>query len=402
MIHKISFRNFFSFKEEVSIDFVVNEHAPDTDAYHRDTHGNRISKIMTVVGANASGKTNLLRSVGFLKWFIADSFSDLEPGQRITDYFNNFEQYAFCKDSGASSFEITFGLDGAIYQYNLELTAERVLAEELKVKKESSHWSKLFSRTLKDNGSYATNFSKLGLPSDFDKLVRPNSSVLSAAKQISNPEAVKIVGYFEKIQTGFTDVTSHDKNTFKAIYSVAKYYHERPDIKEKVEKLLRRFDLGISKFEVRIFKRDPENEIHIPVVFHKHMDSDSESLLHMYAESGGTRNLFMLLKDIFVALETGDVVVLDELDNNLHPLMVPEIVNLFRSKNHNPLNAQLFFSTHNVQILSELDKQQIVLVEKNEDNVSDAWKLDDIQGVRSDENYYTKYLAGAYGGIPKF
>jgi hypothetical protein len=100
-------------------------------------------------------------------------------------------------------------------------------------------------------------------------------------------------------------------------------------------------------------------------------------------------------------LQNGGIAVLDEMDNDLHPLMIPEIVNLFTSKNYNPKNAQLLFSTHSVQILNKLDKQQIILVEKNEKNISEAWILSDMKGVRSDDNFYAKYMAGAYGAIPK-
>lgn len=386
------------------IDFVVDKNAPDTDAYFKDSFGNRISKIMTVVGANASGKTNLLKSIAFLKWFITDSFSDLEPGSQIS-MSDSFHPFLLCKDRGPSVFEIVFGLIDGIYKYHLEITDEKVLSEILEVKRETNRWNLVFARVLDEKtNEYNNNFAKLDLPSDFEKLVRTNSSVLSAAKQINNAEAVKIVNYFIKIQSSFDDkMGAPNKNAFKALYNVAEFYHKNPNVKAKAEKILRRFDLGISKLEVVPFKqRADTSELYIPFAYHKNVGSDGETGFFLEEESGGTRNLFMLLKDILAALETGDTVIFDELDNNLHPLMVPEIVNLFRSKNHNPKDAQLFFSTHNVQILSELDKQQIVIVEKDEKNISDAWKLDSVEGVRSDENYYTKYLAGVYGGIPKF
>ncbi|MDD2657058.1 MAG: ATP-binding protein [Candidatus Pacebacteria bacterium] len=400
MIHKISFSNFFSFMDEVSIDFVVDNHAPDTNAYFTDSFGNRISKIMTVVGGNASGKTNLLRSVAFLRWFIADSFTDLEPTQKISEK-DIYQPFLFCEQSGPSTFEITFAIEKEIYKYNLSLNNERVLNEVLSIKKETNYWNKIFTRNYDDQRKeYSVNFAKLDLPSDFEKLVRPNSSVLSSAKQINNPHAVKIVNYFSSIQSSFDEMGAPNKNAYQALYKAAEFYHNKPEIRDKVEKILKSFDLGISKFEIQKFKRADNTEVHLPLSYHKRIDSEKEAMLLMNEESGGTRNLFLLLKDIFAALETGNIVIFDELDNNLHPLMVPEIINLFRSVNHNPHNAQLFFSSHNVQILNELDKQQIVLVEKDK-NISDAWKLSDIEGVRPGENYYTKYLAGVYGGIPR-
>jgi AAA15 family ATPase/GTPase len=401
MIHKLSFSDFYSFKDKVTIDFTVDGNAPDTDAYFTDTYGNRVSKIMTVIGANASGKTNLLKSVAFLKWFIVDSFSSLGPQDKIS---RGFKPFLFCAETGISNFEITFCIVDEIYEYKLGLTSERVVSESLKVKnKETNKWNSVFTRQLRENGTgYDMTFTKLDLPSDFDKIVRGNSSVLSAAKQINNLSAVKIVNYFSKIHTSFDEMGDPSKNTYQSIYDTAEYFQNNQSIKEKAGKILQRFDLGISKFSIeKGVKSNDNSTIYLPMAYHKHVEGDKETRLMMYEESGGTRNLFLLLRDILSALEAGNSVIFDELDNNLHPLMVPEIINLFKSKNHNPKNAQLFFSTHNVQILSELDKQQIVIVEK-ENNVSEAWKLNDIEGVRPDENYYTKYLAGVYGGIPKF
>lgn len=399
MIHKLSFSNFYSFKNRVTIDFVVDKNTPDTDGYFTDPHGNRISKIMTVVGANASGKTNLLKSLAFIKWFVVDSFPKLGPKDPID---KGFKPFLFCAQTETSSFDVIFEIDSEIYEYELELTKDRVVKEILSIKNiETSRWNTIFERKIKeDNTEYNVNFNKLNVPSDFEKIVRGNASVLSTAKQINNPDAVKIVNYFSKIQS--KEVETSNKNIFQSLLSTAEFFQNNPKMKGLAEKILQRFDLGLSKFSIQEAKTADGKTVYVPMAYHKHADNDQEAVLVMSEESGGTRNLFILLRDILTALDTGEIVIFDELDNNLHPLMVPELINLFKSKNYNPKNAQLFFSTHNVQILNELDKTQIVLVEKNEQNVSDAWKLSEIEGVRPDDNYYAKYLAGVYGGIPKF
>lgn len=401
MVHKLSFSNFYSFRDQVIIDFTVDKNAPDTDAYFSDSHGNRISKIMTVIGANASGKTNLLKSLSFLKWFIIDSFSGLGPNDEIN---KGFSPFLFCTKKEKSVFDIVFEIDKEIYEYKLELMPKRVVKESLEIKNnETNRWNIVFERQLEsDGGGYKNNFAKLDVPSDFDKIVRENSSVLSAARQINNSYATKMVDYFSKIQSNIDVTDAPDKNIYESICSAAEFFQNKPIIKERAEKILQRFDLGLTKFSIKEFKTPNNGSVFIPFVFHKQDDSDQETPLVMFNESGGTGNLFVLLKDILAALENGDIIVFDELDNNLHPLMIPEIINLFRSKNYNPKNSQIFFSTHNVQILNELDKQQIVIVEKNEKNISDTWKLNDIEGVRLNDNYYAKYLAGMYGGIPKF
>lgn len=402
MIHKLSFSNFYSFKNKVTVDFVVDKNTPDTDAYFTDKNDNRISKIMTVVGANASGKTNLLKSLFFLKWFITDSFTELGPDDEINKNFNHF---LFCSETEKSKFELVFEINDEIFEYKLELTKKAVFEESLYLKNnETNRFNIVFERKCNDGEmkSCVNNFSKLGVTPDFEQILRMNSSVISTANQIKNPIATKIVDYFSKVQSSFDDGDRNRRhNHIHPLYSAAQFFHDKPLMKEKAEKIMQRFDLGISKFSTQELTLTNGGKIYVPRAHHKHNDDESADVsLLMHEESGGTKNLFILLKDILAALETGDIVIFDELDNNLHPLMVPEIINLFKS--NNPKNAQLFFSTHNAQILSEFDKPQIVLVEKDEKNISDAWQLSDVAGVHPRENYVTKYLAGVYGGIPKF
>lgn len=111
--------------------------------------------------------------------------------------------------------------------------------------------------------------------------------------------------------------------------------------------------------------------------------------------------MFVLLKNILNALVQGSVAVIDEFDVNLHPDIIRALYELFVQPSTNKHNAQLLLSTQSHALLNELDKYQITLVEKDEKGESDAWRLDDVDGVRSDDNYYAKYLAGAYGAVPR-
>jgi predicted ATPase len=121
----------------------------------------------------------------------------------------------------------------------------------------------------------------------------------------------------------------------------------------------------------------------------------------MQYESSGTKQIFILLKTILLVIASGGTAILDEFDVNLHPEVVSALFDLFMQAETNPKNAQLLFSSHSHQILSKLDKYQIVLTEKNNKGESEAWRLDDVSGVRADDNYYSKYIAGAYGAVPK-
>ena len=102
-----------------------------------------------------------------------------------------------------------------------------------------------------------------------------------------------------------------------------------------------------------------------------------------------------------MVLANGGVAVLDEFDVNLHPEIVLSLYELFIHPETNPENAQLFFSTHSHLVLNKLDKYQIILTEKNDKGQSESWRLDGVSGVRADDNYYAKYIAGAYGAVPE-
>jgi len=93
------------------------------------------------------------------------------------------------------------------------------------------------------------------------------------------------------------------------------------------------------------------------------------------------------------------VAIIDEIDNDLHPHLLPHLIDLFKFEHTNPHQAQLIFSCHTPEVLNILKKHQIYLVQK-ENQESEAWRLDEVVGVRSDDNLYAKYMAGAFDAVP--
>lgn len=107
----------------------------------------------------------------------------------------------------------------------------------------------------------------------------------------------------------------------------------------------------------------------------------------------------MLLEPILKTLQQGGVAVIDELNNNLHPHLVPILLEWFRFEYTNPKQAQLIFTCHTSEVLNLLQKHQVYLVEKT-GQCSEAWRADDIVGLRADDNLYAKYMAGVLGAVP--
>ena len=131
-----------------------------------------------------------------------------------------------------------------------------------------------------------------------------------------------------------------------------------------------------------------------------HKVNDKQYKLPLAFESSGTKNMFVLLHFLLPAIEQGGLAVIDELEIDLHPHALPQIIELFANPATNPKNSQLLFTSHSLEVLNHLEKEQIILVEKKQECKSELYRLDELKGVRRDDNIYAKYMAGAYGAVP--
>ncbi len=404
MIHFFSCKNFYSFRNLNSLSFVVNDKAPANNSYYKTNLGDRLSKVATVIGPNASGKTNLLKVLPFLKWLITDSFNN-QPAA-----FMPIRAFMFNGGgSKATELSVMFALKNLIYTYNIHLNHEKILLEELSFKNKSK--TKITTKQIflrkwnQTEKKYTLEDKRFNLPKNFKNLLRPNASVLSLAVRLNHKESKEIYDYWQKLETNVVEAGwagDHlSTHTNQQLISALDFYSENSNqkIKKEAEKMLSRFDLGLKSFEIDKTKKDNSLSINVKVA---HSINNQEIYLPSITyESSGTKQLFVLLKAILVTLSKGGVAVLDEFDVNLHPEIIVSLFQLFIQPETNPYNAQLLFSTHNHLVLNSLDKYQINFTEKNKKGESDSWRLDELVGVRADDNYYQKYLAGAYGAIPK-
>ena len=402
MIHSFSCKNFYSFGESGEVSFVVNDNAPQNNGYFIATSGSRLSKVEAIIGPNASGKTNLLKVLPFLKWLIIDSFN-MKPEDPIA-----VQPFAFSDENAQpTELSVVFEIDGKEYNYSFVLNKQKILSEELAVTNfvnEKKGSKKLFTRTWNSTENrYNFEGENFELPKGFDNLLRLNASVIGTAARLNHKEGQDIAKFWQTLETNTAESGSMrdplSQNTIPHWFEVLMYYSENETLKKEAEKLLSRFDLGLNG--INIDKKQGANGMTTIEVQGLHEFNEQKKQLPIQYESAGTKQLFILLKTILQVLERGGIAVLDEIDINLHPEIVLALFDLFIQPETNPKNAQLLLSTHSHLILSKLDKYQIVLVEKNENGASEAWRLDEVSGVRADENYYSKYIAGAYGAVPK-
>ena len=404
MLHEFSLKNFYSFADEATVSFCVGEHAPDNTLFVTAPSGQRLSKMMTVIGPNASGKTNLLKGLVFLKWYMLMSFRLLEPKNRIP-----VDRFEFCgKRDPVMAFRLVFEVEGAVYRYDLEITDERVTREVLE-RKVDRNYRYLFKREW-NSATKTLEIREQDLGFDVGAvkgLLRDNASLMSTLNQIENKALQPVFAYLGNLQTNVDRWGREPHRPAEHVGHIlvaAEFFHKHPDYKDAAERLLAgKLDLGLSGIGIReekmkVQEKGDSGSLFIP--FGLHRVDGNEYKLPLTSESSGTQNSFVLLHQLLPVLHSGGLAVIDEFEVDLHPQMIPPILDLFFDPETNPKNAQLLFSTHSVEVLRKLDKTQVMLVDKDEKCQSHVCRLDDIKGVRRDVDLYAKYMSGAFGAVP--
>ena len=372
--------------------FRLTKNAQDSYMSAMCETGQHLTKAIAVIGPNGSGKTNLLKPLSFLTWFVRHSFQS-DPKAKIS-----INPHFFSVDS-ESEFSIEFDADGKLWRYDLVLTPERVESESLHVK--TSHlYSYVFVREwLSNTQSYRIKQQNFGFnPREAEK-VRENASLISTAAQYEVPLASKIASINFATNVGYSGRRHLDEND---VMFASSLLSKNEAIRERVSSLLCSWDLGLSEVRVKVLDLPNEKgELQkIPVPFGVHRHGEHEAELLLLQESSGTQSAFVLLSQLLPVLASGGFAAIDEFEADLHPHMLMPILDLFFSPETNPHNAQIIFTCHSVEVLNLLHKSQVMLVQKDETCSSETWRLDSVQGVRNDDNLYAKYMAGAYGAIP--
>lgn len=387
MLIEFSVGNYLSFKETVTFSLVASK----VFSYHKELDENnvfnfddelRLVKSAAVYGANASGKSNLIKAMGFMTRFILTSSKETQVGDEID--VKEFKLNTQTVDK-PSFFEIVFILDQTIYRYGFEVNREQVISEWLfhvpKVKEIN-----LFQRNC-DQIEVKKQFEKLG--KEFFERTRPNALFLSVIAQFNGKIASHILLLFTKkfnVLSGLHEHLYHQ-------YTIAQFKKD-PD---PIIQLIKQLDLDIYDIILE-FNR-------IKTIHKKYNDQGEIVSLEKFdlneEESEGTKKLFAFAGPILESLTNGKVLVIDELDSKLHPLITQTLINLFNSKTTNPKNAQLIFTTHDTNLLSNkiFRLDQIWFTEKNNQGASDLYSLIEYK-VSSDASLESDYIKGKYGAIP--
>lgn len=315
MILEFCVGNYLSIKDEMKISFVatsLKESLPDAnDLVPIPGTGVSLVRSAVIYGANASGKTNVLKAVAFYKHFIMDSFKNSQAGESID--VENFRLNAATVNE-PTTMEATFTDGTYIYRYGFEVDSKSVHSEWLyrRVNKKRAKEVEVFYR---EDGS-TTVHPKSPLIQDLanKKMVRGNALLLSTAAQFNDPTAVNILHWLGDTQVLFC---SEDEK----LWAQAIRHLDNESLRDRITRFARYADLGIESI-TKIDNRIVSN--------HRQYDDEGREVNNVTFsfngnESEGTIKYFSLSYPIIDALDHGKRLVVDELDSKLHPLLIRKI-----------------------------------------------------------------------------
>ncbi|HRY60545.1 MAG TPA: ATP-binding protein [Patescibacteria group bacterium] len=390
MIRKVKFSNFYSFNKEQEISFLAKK--KKTYDYYQSKTDDQITKIAGFIGGNASGKTNVMRFFSFLKFFVCRNINDefpLMPGIAFKTFFGNDK---------LSNFYVEFEHNNNVFFYDFSIKKDIITKESLYIKaiQAGSKKIKIFSRQLSTidslNENYFKNISISALPK-----IREDVSFIAFIKKSTYSVDIinSVYDYFLGFKTNINErgEINHVMHQIDAL----KVYLSDSELKKEVENFIRHFDIGLNSFEIKEDVREKGFSITVQGV---HSTKTENNKLDFGYESRGTKSLFFVMANILSALKNNNVVIIDELETGFHPEALNKLIGYFIDEDKNK-KAQLIFSSHSLGFMNKLDMHQIYLVEKNNKCESSVFRLNQVEGIRPDENFLSKYMTGSYGAFPK-
>ncbi|MGM0518993.1 MAG: AAA family ATPase [Campylobacterota bacterium] len=409
-------KNFRSIKEEQLLSMVASSQKEFVDTHtFLPTTSKSLSlvKTATIYGANAAGKSNILKAMEVMQEIVLESGSRYQRGDELP-----VKPFLFDNEVNESTeFEINFIYNQIRYQYGFATTRERITEEWLIAypKGRPQNW---FARAYdEEKKEYQWQFGDklMGKKQLWQESTRSNALFLSTAVQLNSEQLKPVFDWFA------------DKLKITGVEGWNPYFTmelcEDKTHKDKILKFLKIADMDIEDIEVEKenfspnklpkdmpeeLKRDitkdmKEKEIIKGAKFYHFDNYGKKVALDFDDESDGTRKLFSFIGPWIDSLENGNVLLIDELHDNFHPLMVKFLIEMFHNKDMNTSNAQLIFTTHETSVLNQdtFRRDQIWFCEK-QNRATNLYPLTDFSPRKGVEDLEKGYLSGRYGALPFF
>ncbi len=407
MLYLLEIENFYSVRDAQILDLRIPKSVVDFPERYADIFEGseeRVAKTLALFGPNGSGKSTVLKAITFISWFLLNSFQHKGislPCERFNDKESAIRPIKLAIELGGNLAVLTSNGENdpasttsnyGTFRYELHIHPERgipskVSHESLRFRQHGiGKWQRIFERTADRSVLGSKSFSLTGFSQVVDK-IREDASVVSTLTLFEH-QASKVIS---KIVGESYPSMLVDQN-IPADGDVINYLSQNSDTLIALNRELQRIDVGLQEMTL-------VNSNAGPIAMFKH-DGLHEDM-PWFLESRGTRSFIKIYPFILSVLQRGGIAVIDEFDQSIHPLVLPEIVRWFYDQRRNPKDAQLWMSCHAVSLLDDLTKEEVVFCEKDGIGRTKFYSLMDVGAVRRSDNLYKKYLSGSYGAIPQ-
>ncbi|MGN0306594.1 MAG: ATP/GTP-binding protein [Lachnospiraceae bacterium] len=415
MLIQFNFKNYKSFRDEVSLDLSATK-ITEHESHVVEIANDKLLKVAAIYGANASGKSNVYDAFDYMTYYVAESFNfGGEEDSRRKNENEYVKVVPFLFDEKSREEETTFEVfyvdnaenSGRTYQYGFALKEDEVVEEWLysKAKTARNNYRTIFYRKkgeeLEMNGFSKNHVENIKVSLNKETLI------VSLGSRLKIPKLKKIRDWF--LNNEILDFGNPAENFFRSRV-LPEDFVDSKEVQLNVLKYFASFDEAIKGFNVEKLQQEEEKDTGKKYkidALHQMTNSRKMAAIPLKSESSGTLKMFALYPSLRDVLDNGGTLFIDELNARLHPLLVRNIVLTFLSPEINTQNAQLIFTTHDIWQFSNelLRRDEIWLVNKNRDGLSELYSLADFKDeegnkVRRNEALSKKYLTGNYGAIP--
>lgn len=427
MLVNFRFQNCRSFYNEnqLSLQATNDDELKDVNTFEisqtlfNKNENNHLLKSSVIFGCNASGKSNVIKALSYM--YNAVRLSSAMNIIETNNYFLFYDE-SYNKES---LYEVEIIQNGILYTYGFTILQQKVQKEWLYKRVERN--SKVFERNgnkVEISGNKAA-VSLIRVPDSALFLsigMNFNLTIASNLKDVLDWFNNLIIVFEDRIN--MLDIYSVDNKKYKYL---ALEILKKADIgvtdmnvvKDKVADLkslndVLNFNVSLQTNKRRFgqLKQEDQNMYNIDLdtrfnVYNNRNEKVRDLDILLYRDAGfhseGTIRLVNYLGFILAALDTGKVILMDEIDSKLHFLVVDYLLKMFNSIDKNPHNAQLVCTAHNCLLMDEdLRRDQIYFTSKDAVGVSTLVSLSDFNGVRKNDLFSKKYLAGFYSMLPEF
>lgn len=424
MLLNFAVTNYRSIKERQVFSLMAVEGLPHEESLIRSKEGIPILPVALLFGANASGKSNILRAFGMMRQMVLNSVR-LNPDDTLDEY----EPFLLDEESrnNDTEFEAEFIADTGQnvelhYRYGFSFSGKIISEEWLYRQKGNTDEVELFTRI---GGKVQVNETEFPEGKGKEDTLNSNRLFLSLIAQLNGAQSKEIIFWFNR----GTFITATQTEQYITLTSALLKDKEDP-IEDEIghyadiaQRFLSNIDMGITELSIEevsvALPKDVPEEIKKVLPKDGHTALKVESIHNRYNKQGeiigkeifrtehneseGTLKITELLGVIFITLLGGRLLVIDELDAKLHPLLTRAIVQLFTNPKINPHGAQLVFTTHdtNQLHLDYVRRDEIWFTEKNPVEATELYSHIEFKDFDPSMDITEQYVNGRYGAIPR-